>query len=187
MLNFPSRDKPLTSRHGTNRRTFALLLAAHGERKDGAMNIGVARLAAALQRRAIAEEVGIGFVKGAPSIAEICASAARGRDRRLPAILVGRLFHANALAGNVERRIASGPAAHHPHAPSAWSRSRAGADPYRQAYGDSTSPRASGCANRRNPPCPRLEQGSGFAHCSRTDHGRGRTAYALPRCAYGSP
>jgi len=34
------------------------------------MNIGVARLAAALQRRAIAEEVGIGFVKGAPSIAE---------------------------------------------------------------------------------------------------------------------
>ena len=70
MLNFPSRDKPLTSRHGTNKRTFALLLAAHGERKDGAMNIGVARLAAALQRRAIAEEVGIGFVKGAPSIAE---------------------------------------------------------------------------------------------------------------------
>jgi sirohydrochlorin cobaltochelatase len=69
-LNLPSRDKRLTSRHGTNRSTFALLLAAHGERKDGAINIGVARLAAVLRSRAIAHEVGIGFIKGAPSIAE---------------------------------------------------------------------------------------------------------------------
>lgn len=49
---------------------FALLLAAHGERRDGAGNDGVAELAAELARRNIASEIGIGFIKGVPTIDE---------------------------------------------------------------------------------------------------------------------
>ena len=46
----------------------ALLLAAHGERRDGAANEGVARLAAVLRSRGIARAVAVGFVKGEPPI-----------------------------------------------------------------------------------------------------------------------
>jgi sirohydrochlorin ferrochelatase len=49
----------------------ALVLAAHGERRNGADNEGVARLAARLRARGIA--AGYGFIKGAPSIAEAVA------------------------------------------------------------------------------------------------------------------
>jgi sirohydrochlorin ferrochelatase len=45
------------------------MLAAHGERRAGATNDGVMRLAAALAARRIVAEVGVGFIKGAPSIA----------------------------------------------------------------------------------------------------------------------
>lgn len=46
----------------------ALLIAAHGERRDGAANEGVAGLAAILRGRGIAREVAAGFVKGEPPI-----------------------------------------------------------------------------------------------------------------------
>jgi sirohydrochlorin ferrochelatase len=49
---------------------FGLLLVAHGERRDGAGNEGVARLALDLARRGVAAEVGVGFIKGTPSVAE---------------------------------------------------------------------------------------------------------------------
>lgn len=49
---------------------FALLLAAHGERRNGADNEGTLQLAAALAERAAASAVEIGFLKGSPSIAE---------------------------------------------------------------------------------------------------------------------
>lgn len=57
---------------------FALLLAAHGERRNGAGNDGVARLAGDLAARNVAAEIGIGFIKGTPGIAEtLMAFAAR--------------------------------------------------------------------------------------------------------------
>lgn len=49
---------------------MSLLLAAHGERREGAANEGVARLAAALSKRGLYSEVGIGFIKGTPTIGE---------------------------------------------------------------------------------------------------------------------
>ncbi|HEY2186002.1 MAG TPA: CbiX/SirB N-terminal domain-containing protein [Xanthobacteraceae bacterium] len=49
---------------------LALLLAAHGERSSGAMNAGIARLAADLRGRHIVQEVAIGFIKGIPTITE---------------------------------------------------------------------------------------------------------------------
>jgi sirohydrochlorin ferrochelatase len=49
---------------------FALLLAAHGERRTGSDNEGVAQLAARLRALGLASAVGFGFVKGAPSIGE---------------------------------------------------------------------------------------------------------------------
>ena len=67
-------------------RDFALLLAAHGERRDGAGNDGVAQLAADLARRNIAGEIGIGFIKGIPAIDEMLRALAS------PTVLVYPLF-----------------------------------------------------------------------------------------------
>jgi sirohydrochlorin ferrochelatase len=50
------------------RRPFGLLLAAHGERRTDADNVGVAALARRLAAEGVAAEVAAGFVKGAPSI-----------------------------------------------------------------------------------------------------------------------
>lgn len=49
---------------------FALLIAAHGERRTGAANEGAAQLAVDLMRRNLAEEIGIGFINGIPKIDE---------------------------------------------------------------------------------------------------------------------
>lgn len=65
---------------------FALLLAAHGERRDGAGNDGVALLAADLVRRNVAEEVAVGFIKGIPAIDEAVRALAS------PTVLVYPLF-----------------------------------------------------------------------------------------------
>lgn len=48
----------------------ALLLAAHGERRTGASNEGVWRLADALSARGLVSEIGVGFIKGTPLIGE---------------------------------------------------------------------------------------------------------------------
>jgi sirohydrochlorin ferrochelatase len=50
--------------------SLALLLAAHGERGGSAGNAGLLRLADALAARGIASEVGVGFVKGTPTVVE---------------------------------------------------------------------------------------------------------------------
>lgn len=49
---------------------FALLLAAHGERRQGAGNETVAKLTAALSASNVAAEVGCGFLKGVPTIGD---------------------------------------------------------------------------------------------------------------------
>lgn len=49
---------------------FGLLLVAHGERHNGAENDGIARLAAALAARNVADEIDVGFIKGTPGIGE---------------------------------------------------------------------------------------------------------------------
>jgi sirohydrochlorin cobaltochelatase len=52
------------------RPAFGLLLAAHGERRTDATNASVARLAASLAREGVAAEIGIGFIKGTPTVDE---------------------------------------------------------------------------------------------------------------------
>lgn len=52
----------------------ALLLAAHGERRPGADNEGVFRLARALAERGLVSEIAVGFVNGAPSINDAIVS-----------------------------------------------------------------------------------------------------------------
>ena len=49
---------------------MGLLLAAHGERHDGAVNHGILWLAATLRSLGVAGDVAIGFIKGQPSIRE---------------------------------------------------------------------------------------------------------------------
>jgi sirohydrochlorin ferrochelatase len=58
------RNEPLTA----GRRPFGLLLAAHGERRTDADNVGMARLARSLADKGVAAEIGFGFIKGSPSV-----------------------------------------------------------------------------------------------------------------------
>jgi sirohydrochlorin ferrochelatase len=51
-------------------RRVGLLIAAHGERGGNADNAGAWRLAEALKARGLADEIGCGFIKGRPGIAE---------------------------------------------------------------------------------------------------------------------
>lgn len=70
----------------------ALLLAAHGERRAGADNDGVVRLAAELARRRVAGEIGVGFIKGVPTIAEALAGFAAPRVLVYPLFLADGYF-----------------------------------------------------------------------------------------------
>src|SRR5262245_37908049 len=49
---------------------FALLIAAHGERRADADNVGVVRLATNLAGKGVAAEIGFGFIKGSPTVDE---------------------------------------------------------------------------------------------------------------------
>jgi sirohydrochlorin cobaltochelatase len=71
--------KSLISEQDTDKRSLALLLAAHGERKDGAVNYGIVRLADALRGRQVVQEIAVGFIKGTPTITE-SARALRARE-----------------------------------------------------------------------------------------------------------
>ena len=57
----------------------AILLAAHGERREGAGNEGVFRLARALARRDLASEVAVGFINGVPTIGDALENLAARR------------------------------------------------------------------------------------------------------------
>lgn len=59
------RNQPLTTVRGE---PFALLLAGHGEQRQGAENESIVRLAATLAASNVAAEVGYGFIKGTPTI-----------------------------------------------------------------------------------------------------------------------
>ena len=50
--------------------TTALLIAAHGERRPGASNESVMRIARALRARKIVSEVAVGFINGVPTIGD---------------------------------------------------------------------------------------------------------------------
>ena len=52
----------------------ALLIAAHGERSEGATNDGVKRIAQAVSARRLVAEVGVGFINGVPTIGEAFAA-----------------------------------------------------------------------------------------------------------------
>ncbi len=55
---------------------FGLLLAAHGERRVGAANESIARLATALAARRVAREIGFGFINGEPSLSSALSAFA---------------------------------------------------------------------------------------------------------------
>ncbi len=52
----------------------ALLIAAHGERSEGATNDGVKRIAQAVSACGLVAEVGVGFINGVPTIGEAFAA-----------------------------------------------------------------------------------------------------------------
>lgn len=56
------------------RRSFGLLLAAHGERRADADNAGVVRLARSIASKGVAEEVSFGFIKGSPTVDDAITS-----------------------------------------------------------------------------------------------------------------
>jgi sirohydrochlorin cobaltochelatase len=64
------RDEPLTA----GRRSFGLLLAAHGERRTDADNAGMARLARSLADKGVVAETGFGFIKGWPTVVDAIAT-----------------------------------------------------------------------------------------------------------------
>lgn len=72
---------------------FALLIAAHGERRDGAGNDGVAALAADLARRGVADEVSVGFIKGVPAIDEAVRAFAAAEVLVYPLFLADGYFN----------------------------------------------------------------------------------------------
>jgi sirohydrochlorin ferrochelatase len=73
----------------SERPPFALLLTAHGERRDDAENVSVARLAQNLAAAGVATEVGFGFIKGSPTVNNAI------RALSLPHIIVYPLFLAD--------------------------------------------------------------------------------------------
>jgi sirohydrochlorin ferrochelatase len=73
----------------SERPPFALLLAAHGERREDTENASVARLAGNLAAAGVATEVGFGFIKGTPALDEAI------RALSLPHIIVYPLFLAD--------------------------------------------------------------------------------------------
>jgi sirohydrochlorin cobaltochelatase len=84
---------------------LGLLLAAHGERRFGADNDGVIRLARELAMAGVAAEVGIGFIKGEPAIDAALAALTS------PSVLVYPLFLADGYFSRVRMRELVGAAA----------------------------------------------------------------------------
>lgn len=79
--------------------TTALLLAAHGERREGAENAAAARLAEALRARGLVREVGAGFIKGRPSIGEAISLLSAPRIAVYPLLMADGYFTRFRLAG----------------------------------------------------------------------------------------
>jgi sirohydrochlorin ferrochelatase len=69
--------------------TTALLIAAHGERRPGAGNEGVMRIAQAIRECQIVSEVAVGFINGSPAIDEALGGLAARK------VIVYPLFASN--------------------------------------------------------------------------------------------
>jgi sirohydrochlorin cobaltochelatase len=100
------RSEPLSE----SRCPFAQLLAAHGERRTGADNSAVVRLARTLAGKGVAAEVGFGFIKGAPSVDEAIGALSSRDVVVYPSFLSDGYFTRVALPRMVEaaRRQDSG-------------------------------------------------------------------------------
>ena len=79
-----------------------MLLAAHGERRPGAGNEGVAQLAARLADLGMAAEVGFGFLKGEPSIGDAVRRLA-ARDLLVYPLFLWMGIHADAAPRRLEQ------------------------------------------------------------------------------------
>ena len=88
----------------------ALLLAAHGERRAGAVNNSVARLAAAVRACGLLQEVAVGFIKGEPSIAQSVAALRARKVIVYPIFLSSGYFTRVRLPQLVEEALGAGPA-----------------------------------------------------------------------------
>ena len=84
---------------------FALILAAHGERRANADNAGVARLAGNLAAAGVAKEVGFGFIKGSPSIDEAIRALSSRHVVVYPLFLADGYFTRVVLPRLVEQAI----------------------------------------------------------------------------------
>jgi sirohydrochlorin cobaltochelatase len=80
------RNQPLTGAAGGK---TALLIAAHGERQPGAGNESTFRIARAVAAKGLVAEVVVGFINGAPTVAEALASLAARK------VIVYPLFASN--------------------------------------------------------------------------------------------
>ncbi|QWG11499.1 hypothetical protein KMZ29_17390 [Bradyrhizobium sediminis] len=90
----------------------ALLIAAHGERSEGATNDGVKDIAQAVSAQGLVAEVGVGFINGTPDIGEAFAALTAPRVIVYPLFassgyftrdrLVQLLDEANSESRNVE-------------------------------------------------------------------------------------
>jgi sirohydrochlorin ferrochelatase len=86
-----------------SRRRFGLLLAAHGERRTGADNGVVARLARNIADKGVAAEIGFGFIKGSPSVDEAIAALSPRDIVVYPLFLSDGYFTRVALRRQVEK------------------------------------------------------------------------------------
>jgi sirohydrochlorin cobaltochelatase len=84
---------------------FALMLAAHGERRANADNAGVARLAGNLAAAGVAKEVGFGFIKGTPSVDQAIRALSSRHVIVYPLFLADGYFTHVALPRLVEQAI----------------------------------------------------------------------------------
>ncbi len=85
-----------------------LLIAAHGERSEGATNDGVKRIAQAVSARGLVAEVGVGFINGTPGIGEAFAALTAPRVMVYPLFASSGYFTRDRLVQLLDEANAEG-------------------------------------------------------------------------------
>ena len=86
----------------------ALLIAAHGERSEGATNDGVKRIAQAVSACGLVAEVGVGFINGTPGIGEAFAALTAPRVMVYPLFASSGYFTRDRLVQLLDEANAEG-------------------------------------------------------------------------------
>ena len=98
-----NRGLQIRATKNSERPSFALLLAAHGERREDAENASVARLAGNLAAAGVATEVGFGFIKGTPAVDEAIRALSLAHIIVYPLFLADGYFTRVVLAQLIEQ------------------------------------------------------------------------------------